>query len=323
MQNKYFVFILVWLFVLSSFTFLSAGNQNVYAGNIKNEIVKKKKEDKVENNSDTQDNIDKVDVEFENPGRNIGNYWVYKFTFKAPTKDIEWKGTVKREIKDIVKIELGNTTYQTYKIISNFNFNKGGKVDSNIYGDFIPCIDNVEYRRTSDLALIKSKEITKRKEGSNIINNITYDPALIRYGFPMEVGKKWNIKGYQNVTSTTSSSAFYPNESLEGNYECTEFKNIETEAGAMNCYIIKEKGHGFLTSYSGHIYLNESVNNFVRRNYKARIYRGGIVSEMTMNLTSYSLKQTKKHQSKDTPGFELILLLSTISIILFWKKQHV
>jgi hypothetical protein len=116
--------------------------------------------------------------------------------------------------------------------------------------------------------------------------------------------------GYTNTTTTNSTTT------NTYNYECTSQKSITTAAGTFQTYEIRRNivgEQGYLLQYPA-AEVKSDVKEVQYDN------NGNIIS--LIELISYDVASNSSTTTK-TPGFELVIVVCSIAMILLWKRKRI
>lgn len=157
-------------------------------------------------------------------------------------------------------------------------------------------VDGYRYLRTSDLATVEESmnlEMSTSIAGIELSIQMdfeaSYDPPLNDLGFPLDMGKAWNITTTYASSSTfvmtmgddTNSETSSDTTSESYGFECEYMESITVPAGTFESYKVKQSEDDGDTIYT---YISEESGLFV----KSEMYNEDDELEMVMKLKSYS-----------------------------------
>lgn len=186
----------------------------------------------------------------------------------------------KKEINDITTIEVNGTTYEVYKIVSTANMTYTSPTMNYSVNTYA-----IEYRRISDLALIKQDNKVEL-DPTMYYANITYNPPFKEFDYPIAIGKKWNASYTQYITrSTGNGNDQASSRQITSHYKCIGKENISVKGMVFNCYVIRQTNYESeldTDSPATHVYLNSSVGNLVKSEYYLNE-----TAKQEINMTAY------------------------------------
>jgi len=219
-----------------------------------------------------------------------GDYWDYRTTTYFPNLEISPQNSTGRE--EVVGEENITVDGMDYNAIVVGVGEKG-----NYSGRF--------YYRSSDLALIKFEYVT-------INFSDIFQPPWNRWSYPIQVGEIWEQEG--NVTRcifNRTEKHHYIFHSI-----CTGKTEISVPAGTFSCYIIKEYDEE--EDNYGIYYISSEVG----REVKTELYENGELSSEKVLLSFFYQGKTNNGKSDEgIPGFEILSLMGSISIVTFFIRK--
>lgn len=278
-----------------------------------------------------------AEIKKEDMNWSIGDKWEYRYTTATLNQTMIFEMTVETTGESTIEIDgisydvyVGKLTGQlkTVHIASQFNTTLAS--GSTITGTSYVAKENDEITKTiQNLKYQLIEELSGKFFDFN--QTIVTATNATSGGKPdvIDIGTNWSttIKTITTTTTTVSGSYFedympgYTNTTTATDtqtgtftYECTGKKNITTDAGTFETYVI-ERGkvgeQGYMLQY-----LSSAVKNEVE-DVAYDIY-GNMIS--ITELISYNLASASS--TKKTPGFELVIIICSIAVILLWKRKR-
>ncbi|MCK5292491.1 MAG: hypothetical protein KAR39_10810 [Thermoplasmata archaeon] len=219
------------------------------------------------------------------PEFNAGDKWVYSVNLKLEDMAIlygEWEYEVRGETQD--------SGYQVYDVSIS---GEGNATFGDIFGVLGYTLDGFIYMRVSDLATVKESmmvdfDIPDFISGNYFFAfmNITYNPPLNGYDFPIKEGDTWSATtsttfGVEIVTDLMPVNSTSATVSVTTDFEVESKETVEVAAGKFATYVIKATEADGNTTYT---YMSTKAGYMV----KSRLYNSTGVSMGSMNLKSYS-----------------------------------
>ncbi len=220
------------------------------------------------------------------PEFGAGDQWMYSSNMKLEDMAIlsgDWTYEVQ-----------GETQYSGYQVYDVSLSGEGTAIFEGTIGAFDYALDGFIYMRVSDLATVKESmmidfdtSVFVTETYFSAFMNITYDPPLNGFDFPIKEGDTWST-----TTSTTFSVEIVTNllmpfnstsemVSLTTNFEVESKETVEVAAGKFSTYVIKATEADGNTTYT---YMSTKSGYLV----KSRFYNSTGASMSSMNLKSYS-----------------------------------
>ena len=164
-------------------------------------------------------------------------------------------------------------------------------------------------------------------------SEIVYDYPFVGFYWPIKIGFSWQRiakRTYSNYTSSTTDEITYY-------YDCLGKSEVNTSAGFFECYEIKIRSVKD-DSYYTISYRSPDTGYF---EVKSEEYQDGVLTRR-MKLKSYKYSpnsssereeeesngnndSVKKNEDKTkggkTPGFEFIIYIFALTLLLWFKKQ--
>jgi hypothetical protein len=218
------------------------------------------------------------------PEFEAGDRWVYSANIKMEdlaTLSGDWTFEVQGEIQD--------SGYQVYDV----SLTGDGSATFVGIGTLPYSLDGFTYLRVTDLATLKESMAMEFDTsilgfGSylSVFANMTYDPPLNDFDFPLKEGDTWTT-----TTSTTISmdmvSSLFPSSSTSttisttSDFEVESKETVDVVAGKFSTYKVKATETYGNTTYT---YMSTKSGYMV----KSQLYNSTGTSMGTMNLKSYS-----------------------------------
>jgi hypothetical protein len=247
--------------------------------------------------------FESVSADKEKPVLHEGDYWNYDVIMTTSGRNII--GTERYEVKTTESISINEAQYDAH--IVNFIANISTVISGTT---LLRNIDSINYYRESDFSLMKY--VTDDSELGHY--EVVYQSPFVGIEWPITFGKSWERK--TNITMTNSSGPIKMEQTFQ--YECIGETDVNTSAGLFTCYIVKnyEKGSES-TNYSLWYYSSKVGFEPVLNEY----YIDGVLYKSS-KLTSFQYTPTPDNQ-ESTPGFELILVLFAVALVLFWQRKRI
>ncbi|RLF62766.1 MAG: hypothetical protein DRN16_00660 [Thermoplasmata archaeon] len=249
-------------------------------------------------------------ADLEKPVFEKGDYWIYNITlynyYANGTQYVEGLGTLKTEVVKRDKITINGETHNVV-ILNNtlrVDYSDGTRETSVV----------TRYLDENTLAVLKEKE---QSTGTWKVTEAIYDPPILYYNYPLSIGKNWTINSTVTFLpdgNTTQYIAFCT---------CIGKQNITTKAGVFkNCYVVRRVEPSYVSndtylSYYFAIHPDTYICFF--EEYLTNQTGGNILMSYA-NLTSYSYSPGKR--SEKTPGFEMLVMISSLIIIHVYLRKR-
>jgi len=250
-----------------------------------------------------------------------GDFAEYDVTVEASEDSEKYEKNI-HEIKGIEKIIIDNIEYDA-RLIKILKYNNLS-LEGEIYKEYFYN----ETRYVEDSSSASMKIITNPMTGHSI--EYIYHTPFPQFDFPIDLGYSEIITGDYDIITTTSTQT----QSLKTKREVTEKVQVETEAGTFECYVIKVSAENS-PNYSNYYY-NEAVGGYFHVKYES--FQNDIL-KYAEEVISYKYSgstgdengnaddkkdngDTSQDNGDQTVGFEIILVIFAITIILFWKKKN-
>jgi hypothetical protein len=278
-----------------------------------------------------------AEIKKEDMTWSTGDKWAYRYTM--PTMIFK----MNIEVTGDSTIDINGVNYDVYvtDLTGEFemvDFSSALLNTSLIQGSTITGMGYVAKDNDETAKMIQNLKYQLMEETTGKFINLTQSVTTITYalsgGKPdtIDVGTSWNstvktettttttlsgsyfdyimqTPGYTNTTSTTS------NTSETFNYECLSRKNITTDAGTFGTYEIERSKEDIYSLQ----YFSPAVKNAV----EYATYNNDGTNLSFTELISYELASASSPSSTTkTPGFELIIVVCSIAIILLWKRKR-
>ncbi len=278
-----------------------------------------------------------AEIKKEDMTWSIGDKWEFRYTTLSGGVSMVFKMFIETTGESLVEIDGVN--YEVFvaeldgemEAITAVNLSL---VDdsSTITGKLYVAKDSDTTKTVEDMTYQLNEETT-----GTIINqtiNVVTISRVISGEKPdvIDIGTNWvyTVKT-ETTTTTTVSGSFYDNYIEPGytntttatqsntetmNYECIGEKTITTAGGTFETYEVKASQVG----QQG--YTLRYISSIVKDDVKDITYDNDANIVSLVELVSYSIKQASSPTS-ETPGFELVIVICGIAIILFWKRKRI
>ena len=218
------------------------------------------------------------------PEFEVGDQWVYSVNLKmedVATLSGDWTYEVQGEIQD--------SGHQVYDV----SLTGEGSATFDTIGIMTYTLNGFIYLRVSDLATVKESMILDFDTSilgigayMSIFVNMTYDPPLNDFDFPIKEGDTWSTTTSITISMDMVSSLFPSSSSsitisLTAEFEVESKETVDVPAGKFATYVIKATEADGNTTYT---YMSTKSGYMV----KSRLYNSTGVSMGSMNLKSYS-----------------------------------
>lgn len=245
---------------------------------------------------------------FLKPQVEVGDYWNYEGNYYGIPV------TSTTSITGQTNITVDS---ETYDVLVGFT-----TIDGEIEGTASLHFNFTTYVRISDYAVVKTVEHYNFSDinQTTVLNyESIYSPPQDIMQYPIEVGETWQSQ--YNVTKIDLGTMNI-SESFKTKYvECERF-GVESATGKVEfyCYVLKttesEEDQGIYTR----MWISPSVG---REPVKTETYQNDQLI-VSLQLLSYSIAQPVEPENgrEGTPGFELVLAICAIALVLFWKRKR-
>jgi len=264
----------------------------------------------------------KVSANMEKPVFTEGDYWEYDI--KLFNEDLETiiTGNSRIEVHGNQTITINGTQYDARIVTDN----------SELIGYFSNNTLNlssnaIKYYREDDNSLM----IYIKNSAMYGFSEIVYNYPFVGFYWPIRLGFSWQrtaMRTYSNYTSSTTDEITYY-------YDCLGKSEINTSAGFFECYGIKIRSVKD-DSYYTISYRSPDTGYF---EVKSEEYQDGVLTRR-MELKSYKYTQNLSNEEEEsngnkegakknedtngggkTPGFEFIICIFALTLLLWIKKQ--
>jgi len=244
-------------------------------------------------------------ADLSKPQTTIGDYWNYSGNYMGTT------ATCNVIITERKNITIENETYDVFESV--------GTVRGT--GPRNASLHRIEtaYIRVSDCAIVKINDYFNYSSDDLIQiaeYEYLYSPPLDMMQYPVSVGEKWEnnyslktIDIFSGNTTDTHVSEFFEYEKTT-----TEFEMNKT----FECCVVKKTEYLEGQRYETRYYLSEETGS---EPVKLEVeYNGSNL--VLLKIISYNLVSTKELEDEieKTPGFELILLIFVIVVVIYLKQ---
>jgi len=181
----------------------------------------------------------------ELPKLYVGDRFEYKMTFNPNyldmSEDATASGSGSFEVIGSESVSINSMEYEVYIIKAKFNM----QMTEGIYS-MSNVVDTTIWLQRSDYAVIKEESYYTSSypgEGDTSSHDITtYTPPKNQYGFPISVGKHWEVTTTVNTKETytyegeTETDEYSYQETSE--YECLRTETVKVTAGSFETFLI-------------------------------------------------------------------------------------
>jgi hypothetical protein len=266
----------------------------------------------------------KVSADMQKPTFTKGDYWEYDIELYNENSETIITGNRRIEIHNNTSIAINDSQYNARIVTDNT------ELISNLSNNTLNLSSNViKYYREEDTSLmiyIKYSAIYGYSE-------IVYNYPFVGLYWPIRSGFSWERTAHRNYSDYTGSIS----EEITFYYECLGISDINTSAGLFNCYNIKIRSAGDDSNYTIS-YRSPETGYF---EVKSEEYQDGLLNKK-MELKSYQYtsnlsineegeeyndnnngknKNIEKTNERETPGFEFMIYIISVSILLWLIKQ--
>jgi len=181
------------------------------------------------------------------PKLHKGDRFTYKLVSTAGQQDIygdlAMSGSMTMTVDSVDTVSAGQTEYEVYIIDMTGN----QKLESTEFS-YETEIEGTRYLRTSDLALVKEDTRSEIKGGFLFGEDevsqeeLTYEPPLEQYRFPLKIGEYWGSTSEVTTISTysydgeTESDTY--TESRTTKYQCLRTETTVVPAGSFETFLL-------------------------------------------------------------------------------------
>jgi len=268
-----------------------------------------------------------VTADMQKPVLTEGDYWHYDVKLFYDDSDIIITGERRIEVHSNKTITINGSQYDSrivldYSEIYGYNFNNTLNLSSY----------TVKYYNEDDISLM----VYIKNDAINGYSEIVYKYPFVGFYWPLISGFSWirtAQRTYSNITkSITEEITFY--------YECLGITNISTSAGYFKCYKIKirsaEDESYYTITYRSpdtgyfEVISEEYNNDFLTKKTELKSYKytpNTSIEENNNESKDNNNNETKNknetNQEIETPGFEFIISIFLIFLILILKKNKI
>ncbi|MGQ9719140.1 MAG: hypothetical protein ACUVWK_04815 [Nitrososphaerales archaeon] len=182
-------------------------------------------------------------TEAQSPSLSVGIYWTYRVEYLDPSSgDVLASGTTTKEIIGETNITIGTETYECLVVKIN-HITTGYASNGTIY------------MLKSDLRTVKEDREDWLQTGEEFtlyqISNVTYDPPLNEFDFPLTEGKKWNVSISKTETVTyTGEPPDTKTTHLARNYTVgPTMDRVTVDAGTFDTFVISYTSDSIYEQY--------------------------------------------------------------------------
>jgi hypothetical protein len=266
----------------------------------------------------------KVSADMQRPTFTEGDYWEYDIELYNEDLETIITGTSRIEIHNNMTITINDSQYNGRIVTDNT------ELIGNISNNTLNLSSNViKYYREEDTSLmiyIKYSAIYGYSE-------IVYNYPFVGLYWPIKSGFSWERTAHRTYSDYTGSTS----QEITFYYDCLGISDINTSAGLFTCYNIKIRSAKDDSNYTIS-YRSPDAGYF---EVKSEEYQDGFLNRK-MELKSYQYtsnlsikeedkeyndnndgknKNIEKTNERETPGFEFIIYILSVSILLWLIKQ--
>jgi hypothetical protein len=264
----------------------------------------------------------KVSADMQKPVFTEGDYWEYDIELFNEDLETIITGNSRIEVHGNQTITINGSQYDARIVTDN----------SELIGYFSNNTLNlsskaIKYYREDDNSLM----IFIKNSAMYGFSEIVYNYPFVGLNWPIRLGFSWQrtaMRTYSNYTDSTSGEFTYY-------YDCIGKSEINTSAGFFECYEIKirsVKDDSFYTIS----YRSPDTGYF---EVKSEEYQDGVLTRR-LELKSYKYTQNLSNEEEEsndnndgakknedtnggdkTPGFEFIIYIFAITLLLWFKKH--
>jgi hypothetical protein len=246
-------------------------------------------------------------ADLSKPQTTIGDYWNYSGNYMGTT------ATCNVLITERKNITIDNEVYDVFVSVATV---KG-------IGPRNASLHRIEtaYIRVLDGAIVKITDYFNYSSDDLIQiaeYEYLYSSPLDMMQYPISLGEKWDnnysLKTIDILSGNTTDTQV--SEFFECEKTTTEFEMNKT----FECYVVKKTEYIEDQRYDTRYYLSEETGS---EPVKLLVeYNGSNL--VLLKIISYNLVSTKELEDKieETPGFELILLIFVIAIVIYLKQKN-
>lgn len=267
----------------------------------------------------------------------IGDKWEFRYTTLSGGVTMVFKMFIETTGESLVEIDGVN--YEVFVAELDGEMEAITAVNLSLVDDSSTITGKLYVAKDSDTTKTVEDMIYQLNEETTdtIINqtiNVVTISRVISGEKPdvIDIGTNWvyTVKT-ETTTTTTVSGSFYDNYIEPGytntttatqsntetmNYECIGEKTITTAGGTFETYEVK------VSQVGQQGYTLRYISSIVKDDVKDITYDNDANIVSLVELVSHSVKQDSSPTS-ETPGFELVIVICGIAIILFWKRKRI
>jgi len=245
---------------------------------------------------------------FLKPQVEVGDYWNYEGNYYGIPI------TSNTSITGRTNITVDN---ETYGVLVEFT-----TIDGEIEEIASLHFNFTTYVRVSDYAIVKTVEhynYSTANQTALLHYESIYSPPQDIMQYPIEVGETW--QNQYNVTKTDLGTTNI-SKSFKTEYVKCERADTESVAGKeINCYVVKTTESEENQSSYTLMWISSSVG---LETVKTETYQNGQIL-ISLMLSSYNIAHPVEPENGGggTPGFELVLAIIAMALVLFWKRKRI
>lgn len=240
------------------------------------------------------------------PQTTIGDYWNYTGNYMGTT------ATCNVIITDRKNITIENETYDVFVSVGTVRGIGPDNASLNRIETAYILASNGAIVKINDYFNYSSDDLIQIAEYDYI-----YSPPLYMMRYPISLGEKWE-NNYSLKTIDIISGNITDSQASEF-YECEKTTtDLELNKNFV-CYVIKKTEFLDDERYDTIYYLSEETGS---EPVKLDVEFNGL-AVVSLNLISYKIASVKEQENKieDTPGFEFILFIFVIVILIYLNRK--
>jgi len=276
-----------------------------------------------------------AEIKKEDMAWSIGDKWEFRYTTLSGGMTMVFKMAIETTGESVVEIDGVN--YEVFVTDLDGEMEAITAVNLSLVDDSSTITGKLYVAKDSDTTKTVEDMIYQIKEETTdtIINqtiNIVTISRVISGEKPdvIDIGTNW-VYTVKTETTTTTTTSFYDTSTESEytntttatqsstetiNYECIGEKTITTAGGTFETYEVK----GSQVGQQG--YTLRYISPIAKEDVKDITYDNDANIVSLVEIISYDVKQASS-PAAETPGFELVVVLCSMVVILLWKRKRI
>ncbi len=202
----------------------------------------------------------------EKPNWSVGDYWEYEWRFGYPLPWMNW--TQRWEVTAFEDVTVAGTTYPSVRVSKS--------TEMGYYSSYFNWTEKW-WHLSTDLSMLRIDAFGTDAYGAGHGMNITYNPPLDFYQFPIALGEEWTARSTPVIDKTGNLTPYYVNNVTHKVASIVDVTVALNESGTViprqfRCYTIRET---FDVGDSYYLYhYSDEVGNWVKQEAWAKRWVG-------------------------------------------------